>query len=252
MDCTICASELRKEKPLPPDWPTGGLASRSPGGLHLPAAKPGRRAVRRCRSGLPCRWPRSSWMAGASASVLARGQENGASRLGVGGYRNRIGGCAAPAAAFRMAFPQGLMVRERPRHEGRGCAGTLAAMPYRAFGEVGRSPPRHEWLLCHDRPCGGAARPCRASGYAGPARVHHGSAKVCTDPLCRFHTPGPARDIRLPSGIEPRPAEPSSTCRRVPSAPVPHACAGAPQGRWRASKRLASRRTRRGCGHPPR
>ena len=51
---------------------------------------------------------------GAGTSVLAHGQENGASRLGDGGGRSRIGGFAAPITALRLAFPQGSMVRERP------------------------------------------------------------------------------------------------------------------------------------------
>ena len=145
-----------------------------------------------------------------------------------------------------------------------GIAGGGSDPGMRGEGVQARSPlcrtePSARWVAplhglsgccCHDRPCGGAARPCRAGGYAGPAGVHHRSARVCIDPPCLFHTSVPARDIRPPSRIEPPPAEPSSTCRRVPSAPVPHACAGAPQGRWRASRRPASRRIRRGCGHP--
>ena len=73
---------------------------------------------------------------------------------------------------------------------------------------------------------------------------------MCIDPRCLLHTSGTARDIRSPTGIEPPPADPSSMSRRVPSAPGSHACAPASQERWRASKRPASRRIRRGCGHP--
>ena len=46
--------------------------------------------------------------------------------------------------------------------------------------------PRSE---CHERPFGEAARPCRASGYAGRAGVHHRSATVCIDPHCLFPHP---------------------------------------------------------------
>ena len=43
----------------------------------------------------------------------------------------------------RRAFPQGLMVRERPvEGGGRGVSFHLAPSPYRAFGEAGRSQPR--------------------------------------------------------------------------------------------------------------
>ena len=81
--------------------------------------------------------------------------------------------------------------------------------------------------------------------------AHHRSAKMCIDPSCLLHTSGTAQHIRTPTRFEPPPADPNSTFGRVPSAPGPHACAPASQGRWRASWRPASRRTRRGCGHPP-
>ena len=72
------------------------------------------------------------------------------------------GSTAAPTRRSTL-FRDGLMLRERPRHEGRGCASTLAAMPYRAFGEGGRSPPRPAWLLL-PRPAVRRSRktlPCR-------------------------------------------------------------------------------------------
>ena len=79
-----------------------------------------------------------------------------------------------------MAFPQGLMVRERPRHEGRGCASTLAAMPYRAFGEGGRSR--------HDR-CGPSG-----NGRAGREAGRHHRASGCTEsPVCTGG--GPIREM---------------------------------------------------------
>ncbi len=217
----------------------------------MPAAKPGRRTSRRCRNGLPCRRPRSSWMTGASTTVLARGPENGASRF----LRRREPEQDRLIRRSRSGVTDGLPA---------GIDGSGATPGMRGEGVQARSPlcrtepsargvvPLHglSGCCCHDRPCGGAARPCRAGGYAGPAGVHHRSAKVCIDPPCLFHTSGPARGIRPPSRIEPPQAEPSSTCQRVPSAPVPHACAGSPQGRWRASRRPASRRIRRGWGHP--
>ena len=69
-------------------------------------------------------------------------------------------------AGASIAFPR----RDRwcgsdPRHEGRGCENTLGSMPYRAFGEGGRSS--------HDtcRRCATAHSAAVARDVAAPAEV---------------------------------------------------------------------------------
>ena len=104
------------------------------------AAKPSRRALRSGRRLIAVSGPRSLRVAGASDSGFARGQANRPAPLGQRRQseedrliRRRH------TAAFRMAFPQGYLVRERPLvGKGRACENTLGAMPHRALGEGGR------------------------------------------------------------------------------------------------------------------
>ena len=83
------------------------------------------------------------------------------------------------------------------------------------------------------------------------AGVHHGSAKMCIGPPCRFHTPVRHRGVRFPMGTGPPRAASSPTSRSGASVLVPPAVAHASQARCCASRRPASRRTRRGPGHRP-
>ena len=97
------------------------------------------------------RWTSETWTAGVAkcqvwvavlrlrSAVGGRGHRlrvqmragEGASRLGDGGCRSRIGCCAAYRSGVRMAFPQGYLVRERPpKGRGRGVNFHLAPNPY--------------------------------------------------------------------------------------------------------------------------
>ena len=102
----------------------------------------------------------------------------GASRLGDGGCRSRIGCCAAYRSGVRMAFPQGYLVRERPlKGRGRGVNFHLAPNPYRALGEGGRS--RHG--SC--RRCATALPAAVPQDVAAPADKRECQCELPADPI---------------------------------------------------------------------
>ena len=106
------------------------------------------------------------------------------------------------------AFPQGLIEGSDPRHEGRGCANTLAPMPYRAFGEGGRSPPRPEWLLSPRRVVRQSRKtlPCRADTPCRPVCITR-APKCASTPIVSFTPPIGNDTSGLP--VEASPGEPN-------------------------------------------